>query len=81
VSDSKYTADITKGIALSAGGLNRRWRWPESIPGLGPRALGKFSRCEFCPKGIHIAVAGTWAVYGGRAICETCAVLKAEAGA
>lgn len=77
MSDSKYQADITKGIALSAGGLNRAWRWPDAIPGLGPRDLGTFARCEFCPKGIHIAAAGTWARYGGRAICETCAVLKA----
>ena len=82
MSDSKYKADIAKGISLSSGGSIRPWRWPEIIPSLGPRALGTFARCEFCPPGIHIAAAGTWARYGGKAVCETCAVLKAaEAGA
>lgn len=79
MSAGKYQADITKGIVLSAGGTQRGFRWPAEIPGLGPNTLGTFARCEFCPPGIHIAAAGTWARYGGRAVCEACARLRAAA--
>lgn len=75
MSRSKYTADITKGIVLSSGGSFRAFRWPDAIPGLGARALGVFGRCESCPTGIHIAASGTWCTYGGRPVCEACALL------
>lgn len=74
MSDSKYTADITKGIALSSGGSSRGFRWPDEIPGLGPRVLSVFARCADCPKGIHISAASTWIKYGGRPLCERCAI-------
>jgi len=83
VSDSKYRADISKGIILSAGGLVRTYAadygWPDDVPGLGPHRLGTFARCEFCPPGIHIAASGTWTRYGDRVVCRACARLLLEA--
>lgn len=77
MSDPRYAADIAKGCSLSAGGTYSRWRWPEEIPGMGARGLGKFDRCVLCPPAIHISVAGTWATYGGKPVCEACAVDEA----
>jgi hypothetical protein len=77
MSKSKYTADLTKGIALSSGGSQRGFRWPAEIPGLGPRSLSVFSRCAHCPAGIHICVAGTFVVFGGVPLCEACAIDEA----
>jgi len=77
MSDKRYQADIQKGCSLSSGGSQRGFRWPEEIPGLGPRVLAVFARCALCPPGIHIAVAGTFVEYGGRAICEACAIDEA----
>lgn len=77
VSADKYQADIAKGCSKSAGGTYRTLRWPDEIPGLGPRCLSVFSRCSFCPPGIHISVAGTWCTYGGRPVCEACAIDEA----
>lgn len=81
MSDQRYAADITKGIALSSGGSQRGFRWPDELPGLGRRVVATFARCAFCPKGIHIAAAGTWVSYGGRPTCETCAIARAEVAA
>lgn len=74
MSDQRYAADIVKGASKSAGGTYRTLRWPDEIPGVGPRALGVFARCASCPKGMHMSVAGTWCTYGGRPFCEGCAI-------
>jgi hypothetical protein len=73
MSDPRYAPGIAQGCAASSGGMYRSFRWPDELPGVGSRALGKFARCVFCPEGIHIAVAGTWTTYGGRPVCEHCA--------
>jgi hypothetical protein len=43
--------------------------WPSEIIGFGNRSIGPFSRCAKCGEGVDIATAGTWAYYGGFALC------------
>jgi hypothetical protein len=55
---------------LAAVRTTRRSRyahpWPDSLPGLGPKTVAPYEPCEHCDE-------GTWARYGGRAICLGCA--------
>ena len=54
-----------------------RWRpsyahpWPDTLPGLGPRAIQALSPCESCG-------AGTWCAFGGMALCLPCATSRAQ---
>jgi hypothetical protein len=44
--------------------------WPDSLPRLGPRAVGPFTPCGDCGT-------GTWATYGGLSLCLGCARRRA----
>jgi hypothetical protein len=43
--------------------------WPDELPGLGPRRVGPFDPCVDCGR-------GSWARYGGAALCCGCAIAR-----
>ena len=72
-----FDAEVVK--SLSSEEAERQWQerragparsylhpWPDVLPGLGPRMVGPFIACEDCGT-------GSWARYGGRALCLPCA--------
>lgn len=44
--------------------------WPPLVHGLGPLEVGPFTRCDTCAPDVHVWHAGTFARYGGRALCR-----------
>lgn len=76
MSRSKYTPDITKGIALSA---NDHRPMPAELPGLGAKALCAFSRCADCGPDAHPSRAGTFTTYGSTPLCRHHAIQRAFA--
>lgn len=74
MSGGKYEGGVLAGIrngAIAAAG--RLFPWPEELPDLGRRGGPvPFTRCADCPRRIHIAVAGTFTIYGRRPLCLGC---------
>jgi hypothetical protein len=72
-----FDAEVVESLLRADG--ERQWQerrtgparsylhpWPDVLPGLGPRMVGPFTACEDCGT-------GSWARYGGRALCLPCA--------
>jgi hypothetical protein len=57
---------VRQRAAIAAAAQSYLHPWPDALPGLGPRAINGFDHCADCG-------AGTWAGYGGRALCLRCA--------
>lgn len=74
---AKHTPGVLAGIRNDAQRGGTLFRWPAAIEGFGSRRVVPFTRCEDCPRGIHLAIAGTFIRFGTRALCLGCARRRA----